>query len=89
LIPAPVPPAVFEQVLHWSERAHALLGCRGVSRADFRYDPAQGDDGLFILEVNTQPGMTPLSLVPEQAAHCGIGFADLVERLVEDASCDR
>ena len=89
LVPAPVPPAIFERVLRWSERAHAALGCRGVSRADFRFDPAHGEDGLFILEVNTQPGMTPLSLVPEQAAHCGLGFDDLVVRLVEDASCDR
>ena len=67
--------------------AHRLLGCRGVSRADFRLDE-DDPDGLFLLEVNTQPGMTPISLVPEQAAHVGIGFADLVEQLVEDARCD-
>ena len=67
--------------------AHRLLGCRGVTRADFRLDE-DDPDGLFLLEVNTQPGMTPISLVPEQAAHLGISFADLVERLIEDARCD-
>jgi D-alanine-D-alanine ligase len=60
-----------------------------VSRADFRFDPECGEEGLYLLEVNTQPGMTPLSLVPEQAAFCGIAFADLVVRLVEEARCDR
>ena len=69
-------------------RAHRVLGCRGVSRADFRLDPAQGDDGLYLLEVNTQPGMTPLSLVPEQAAYRGIAFGELVVRLLEQARCD-
>lgn len=89
VLPAPLPPAVFARALDWAERAHRVLGCRGVSRTDFRFDPARGEDGLFALEVNTQPGMTPLSLVPEQAAHLGIAFDDLVARLVEDASCDR
>jgi len=89
LIPAPVPDAVLERIRAWSEQAHALLGCRGVSRADFRFDATRGDDGLFILEVNTQPGMTPLSLVPEQAAHVRLEFDALVQRLVGDASCDR
>ena len=89
LIPAPVPDAVLRRIRDWSERAHALLGCRGVSRADFRFDAARGEDGLYLLEVNTQPGMTPLSLVPEQAAHVGLTFDALVQRLVEDASCDR
>ena len=88
VLPARVEEGVFDQVLDWSLTAHKTLGCRGVSRADFRYDPEQGEDGLFILEVNTQPGMTPLSLVPEQAAHCGISFGDLVEQLVEEARCD-
>jgi D-alanine-D-alanine ligase len=88
-IPARLPEPLYRRVMDWAERAHRALGCRGVSRADFRYHPDQGEDGLYILEVNTQPGMTPLSLVPEQAAHCGIGFADLVERLVAEATCDR
>ena len=89
LVPAPLPPEVYEAALDGALRAHRALGCRGVSRADFRYDDALGpDDGLYLLEVNTQPGMTPLSLVPEQAAYVGIGFADLVVRLVEEARCD-
>ena len=65
--------------------AHRLLGCRGCSRADFRWDDERGPDGLFLLEVNTQPGMTPLSLVPEQARIAGISYADLVERIVASA----
>jgi D-alanine-D-alanine ligase len=87
LIPAPIAPELYERALEHALRAHRLLGCRGVSRADFRLDE-DDPDGLFLLEVNTQPGMTPVSLVPEQAAHVGIGFADLVEQLVEDARCD-
>jgi D-alanine-D-alanine ligase len=90
LVPAPVPPAIYEQVMDMALRAHLVLGCRGVSRADFRYNPAEEEgQGLYLLEVNTQPGMTPLSLVPEQAAYRGISFADLVVRLVETARCDR
>jgi len=88
IVPARIPDAVFAMVRRWSAEAHTLLGCRGVSRADFRWDPDAGEDGLFLLEVNTQPGMTPLSLVPEQAAHCGMSFGDIVERLVEEAACD-
>ena len=63
-------------------RAHRLLGCRGTSRSDFRWDDTQGIEGLFLLEVNTQPGMTPLSLVPEQARHMGMDYADLVEAII-------
>jgi D-alanine-D-alanine ligase len=84
LIPAPLPAAVAEEALDAALDAHRVLGCRGVSRADFRFD----ERDLYLLEVNTQPGMTPLSLVPEQAAHVGISFADLVEQLVEAARCD-
>jgi D-alanine-D-alanine ligase len=87
LIPAPIPEALYRQALANAHAAHRLLGCRGVSRADFRLDDTE-PDGLYLLEVNTQPGMTPLSLVPEQAAHVGIGFADLVVQLVEAARCD-
>jgi D-alanine-D-alanine ligase len=87
LIPAPLAPELYQRALDHALIAHRLLGCRGVSRADFRLDE-DDPDGLFLLEVNTQPGMTPISLVPEQAAHVGIAFADLVERLVEDARCD-
>ncbi len=71
-------------------KAHRALGCRGVSRADFRYDEFKGEGGeLVCLEVNTQPGMTETSLVPDMAAHAGIAFADLVAWMVEDASCER
>jgi D-alanine-D-alanine ligase len=89
LIPAPVPAMIGEAVKHMATAAHAALGCRGVTRSDFRYDDSRpGIDGLYLLEVNTQPGMTPLSLVPEQAAHCGIDFPDLVAWIVEHAACD-
>ena len=86
-LPADLPPAVFEAALRQSELAHAALGCRGVSRSDFRYDDL--NDVLVLLEVNTQPGMTPTSLVPEQAAYAGMGYNDLVRWMVEDASCPR
>ncbi len=89
LIPAPVPEAVHERALEMALAAHRALGCRGVSRADFRYDDTEGEPGrLYLLEVNTQPGMTPLSLVPEQAAHLGMTFAELCSWMVENASCD-
>lgn len=89
LIPAPVDEGIYAKAMDYAVRAHETLGCRGVSRADFRYDDSSGEPGeLFLLEVNTQPGMTPLSLVPEQAAHAGISFSDLVRWMVENASCD-
>ncbi len=89
LCPAPIPDDVARQAMDHAIAAHRALGCRGVSRADFRYDDTAGEPGaLFMLEVNTQPGMTPLSLVPEQAAHAGISFEDLVEWMVENAACD-
>ena len=83
--PADIPNEIGEACKAIALRAHQLLGCRGASRSDFRWDDTQGVDGLFLLEVNTQPGMTPLSLVPEQAAKLGIAYAELVERIVEDA----
>ncbi|WP_426051231.1 D-alanine--D-alanine ligase [Brevundimonas sp. SL161] len=86
-LPADLPPHVFEAALRESEQAHAALGCRGVSRTDFRYDDVK--DELVLLEVNTQPGMTPTSLVPEQAAYVGMSYQDLVRWMVEDASCPR
>ncbi|WP_426040365.1 D-alanine--D-alanine ligase [Brevundimonas sp. TWP2-3-4b1] len=86
-LPADLPAHVFEAALRESEQAHAALGCRGVSRTDFRYDDVK--DELVLLEVNTQPGMTPTSLVPEQAAYVGMGYQDLVRWMVEDASCPR
>ena len=87
VIPAAIPPAVYEAALRMAETAHAALGCRGVTRSDFRYDDIKDD--LVLLEVNTQPGMTPTSLAPEQAAHMGVGFGQLVLWMVEDASCRR
>ncbi|TRW17157.1 D-alanine--D-alanine ligase [Glacieibacterium frigidum] len=83
--PADLPADVEASALDMAARAHAALGCRGASRSDFRYDPAQGEAGLYLLEVNTQPGMTPLSLVPEQAKYRGISYDDLVARILASA----
>ena len=83
--PAEIPDAIAEACKAIALRAHTLLDCKGTSRSDFRWDDAQGVAGLFLLEINTQPGMTPLSLVPEQARHCGMDYADLVEAIVADA----
>jgi D-alanine-D-alanine ligase len=90
LLPAPVLPIVYQEARRLAVAAHRALGCRGVSRADFRYDESRaGTEGLFCLEVNTQPGMTETSLVPELAAHAGISFEELVRWMVEDASLNR
>jgi D-alanine-D-alanine ligase len=89
LIPAPIPAAIAAACKDYALSAHKALGCRGVSRADFRYDDTGGEPGeVFLLEINTQPGMTPLSLVPEQAAYLGLSFAELVSWMVENAQCD-
>ena len=89
LIPAPIPAAICEEALDIGLRAHQALGCRGVSRADLRYDDTPAGDGrLYLLEVNIQSGMTPTSLVPDIARHVGIGFDELVAWMVENASCD-
>jgi D-alanine-D-alanine ligase len=87
VLPAKILAAVTEQALRLAERAHVALGCRGVSRTDFRYDDSKGR--LIVLETNTQPGMTPTSLVPEQAAYAGFSYGALCRWMVEDASCDR
>jgi len=89
VIPADVPDEIAEACLDFARRAHRALGCRGVSRTDFRWDETRGLDGLILLETNTQPGMTPTSLSPEQAAHCGISFPEFCKWMVEDASCNR
>ncbi len=90
LLPAPISPIVYQEVRRLALAAHRALGCRGVSRADFRWDDsAEGTGGLVCLEVNTQPGMTETSLVPEIAAHAGISFVELVQWMVEDASLNR
>ncbi|MEE8445151.1 MAG: D-alanine--D-alanine ligase [Alphaproteobacteria bacterium] len=88
LVPAPVPPEIYHAAMKHAVDAHQALNCRGVTRADLRYDDTDGEPGaLYLLEINTQPGMTPLSLVPELAAHAGIDFGALVSWMVEDASC--
>jgi D-alanine-D-alanine ligase len=89
VVPAEIPDDITEACLDYALRAHRCLGCRGVSRTDFRWDEGEGLAGLVILETNTQPGMTPTSLAPEQAAHAGISFGALCRWMVEDASCDR
>jgi D-alanine-D-alanine ligase len=89
VIPAKLSSAATEEALRLAERAHEALGCRGVSRTDFRYDDTNGQNRLIVLEVNTQPGMTQTSLVPEQAAYRGMSFNALVRWIMEDASCDR
>jgi D-alanine-D-alanine ligase len=89
VLPADIPDDITAACLDYALRAHRALGCRGVSRTDFRWDDSKGLAGLFLLETNTQPGMTPTSLVPEQAAQLGMSFADLCDWMVKDASCNR
>ena len=89
IFPADIPDAITEACKRIALDAHRLLGCEGCSRSDFRWDDERGVDGLFLLEVNTQPGMTPLSLVPEQARHCGISYPDLVQMIVDEAMMAR
>lgn len=89
ILPAELPAEIFDACMDYALRAHRALGCRGLSRTDFRWDEEKGLAGLILLETNTQPGMTPTSLAPEQAAFCGINFPELCHRLVEDASCNR
>ena len=89
VLPAKIPAKLSEEALRLAERAHAALGCRGVSRTDIRYDDTKPTHRLVLLETNTQPGMTATSLVPEQAAHAGMSYEKLCRWIVEDASCDR
>jgi D-alanine-D-alanine ligase len=90
ILPANIKPNIYHKVQDLTIKAHRALGCRGVSRADFRFDDTKGEEGeLVCLEVNTQPGMTETSLVPEMAAHAGLSFGELVTWMAEDASCDR
>src|SRR5436190_11512969 len=83
--PAQLPDNIAAAMLDMAARAHRLLGCKGASRSDFRWDDEQGEAGIYLLEINTQPGMTPLSLVPEQARQRGIEYGELVERLIAEA----
>jgi D-alanine-D-alanine ligase len=88
VFPAQIPDEIAEACTSLALEAHRLLGCKGASRSDFRWDDERGVDGLFLLEVNTQPGMTPLSLVPEQARHVGMSYPDLVQAIVDEAMRD-
>jgi len=83
--PAEVPDGIVKAMMAMALDAHRLLGCRGASRSDFRWDDERGEEGIYLLEVNTQPGMTPLSLVPEQAKSRGTSYAELVETLIAEA----
>lgn len=89
VVPADIPAEIFDACMDYALRAHQALGCRGLSRTDFRWDESRGLDGLILLETNTQPGMTPTSLSPEQAAKCGMDFGALCRWMVQDASCNR
>jgi len=89
ICPADVPAAIAEAAMRMALDAHRLLGCRGTSRSDFRWDDDRGEAGLYLLEVNTQPGMTPLSLVPEQARYIGMSYADLVQAIIDEAMAGR
>ena len=89
VVPADIPKEIYDACEDFALRAHSALGCKGISRADFRWDNSLGVDGLFLLEINTQPGMTPTSLSPEQARAKGISFDTFCNWIVEDASCNR
>lgn len=90
VVPAEIQPKIYDKVQKMALKAHAALGCRGVTRTDFRFNDRAGEDGeLVCLEINTQPGMTPTSLAPEQARYAGHSFEELVTWMVEDASCNR
>jgi D-alanine-D-alanine ligase len=89
IVPAQIPQDIWDACMDYAVRAHSGLGCRGVTRTDFRWDESRGMDGLIILETNTQPGMTSTSLSPEQAQAIGMSFPELCHWMVEDASCNR
>ncbi|MGB0959572.1 MAG: D-alanine--D-alanine ligase [Halocynthiibacter sp.] len=89
VIPAEIPEDIFNACCDYALRAHQVLGCKGMTRTDFRWDESKGIDGIILLETNTQPGMTPTSLAPEQAEYAGVSFPKLCRWLVEDASCNR
>jgi D-alanine-D-alanine ligase len=88
ICPAQIPQEIADKCCELALAAHQALGCKGTSRSDFRWDDEKGLDGLFLLEINTQPGMTPLSLVPEQAKYCGMDYPDLVEAIIAEALKD-
>lgn len=88
-LPAKISPNIYQKIQTIALRAHQAIGCRGVSRSDFRFDDRLSEDGVVWLEINTQPGMTPTSLAPEMAAHAGYSFGEFLRWMVEDASCSR
>ena len=89
LIPAPLSSKIRSEILNYAQLAHETLGCNGVTRADFRYDESRGSEGIKLLEINTQPGLTPTSLVPQIAAYVGITFDALVDWMLGNAKCSR
>jgi len=90
ILPAQIPESVYSESMEYARIAHEAIGCSGVTRSDFRWDDTRpGTEGLYFLEINTQPGMTPISLVPEQARLLGMSYGDLVEWIVEAATCHR
>jgi D-alanine-D-alanine ligase len=86
-LPAKIPSEIYSNMMRWAAQAHTVLGCRGVTRSDFKWDEKTGKTCL--IEVNTQPGMTPTSLAPEQAAHAGMSYDLFVQWMIDDASCPR
>lgn len=88
VFPAELPEDIYNMAMEWAALTHNTLGCRTISRSDFRYDPKRGHEGLYLLEINTHPGCTPLSIVPEVAAKYGVSFEQLIAKLLEDAKCD-
>ena len=87
ILPAKIPNKIYSKVIKWAKFAHKLLGCSGISRSDFRYDDDK--DSLYMLEINTQPGMTKTSLSPEQAKYCGISLTELVDKLITKAKFEK
>ena len=87
ILPAKIPNDIYNKVINWAKLAHQLLGCSGISRSDFRYDDL--NDTIYMLEINTQPGMTRTSLSPEQAKHCGISLTELVDKLISKAKLEK
>ena len=86
-MPAKIPGAIYDKVTKWAKIAHKILGCSGISRSDFRYDDS--NDRIYMLEINTQPGMTKTSLSPEQAKYCGISLTELVDKLISKAKFEK
>ena len=89
LVPADIPQKIFDLCINYAVTAHNSLGCRGITRSDFRWDEKNGTEGLYILELNTQPGMTKTSLVPEQAKYIGLDLQYICLELIKDASCNK